>query len=262
MLSRRSNQALRDDDVANDGRHSRSGASTASHETSTAADSGFDAEVRYAPIRPRSQPLYQDLEQDRTLTPVEEQHQFGHPGFASLHQYNNSQGSAIDPQLAPSHGNRVTNQVISKAQRSNSVHSVNGLPGGTTQQSLARAPKRTLTSADGPAGTDGEKKGAKGQGNNQANEKELRELIEKNYHRTLESIARDVRNAERTQKSERAKQLFAMRWCAAHLTNLKINDIDRDVGYESIVDTTRILCLAIACTHTMLKDVATSESTY
>lgn len=63
-----------------------------------------------------------------------------------------------------------------------------------------------------PSGPDVEKKDKKNATTTAANEKELRELLEKNEAKTLDDIARDVRQAERTQKSERAKQLFAMRW--------------------------------------------------
>lgn len=202
-----------DDNVSNDGRRSRSGASTASHETSTAPDSGLDTETKYAPIRPHPPPVTQGLEHNQSTTPTGEQ-PFDHSGFASLHRYNNSQASTIDPLLGPSHSNRANLQPHNPPGHSNSFQATHRLPndGQTTQPT--RAPSRSLGSAGGPsAGTDGEKKERKAQGNNQANEKELRELIEKNYHRSLESIARDVRNAERTQKSEKAKQLFAMRWC-------------------------------------------------
>lgn len=221
MLSRTSLLAQKDDHASNDGRRSRSGASTASHETSTAADSGFDTEVKYAPIPPQPQPMQQDFDQHRTMTPTGDQQHFGHPGFDSLHRYNTSQGSAIDPQLGRSPGNRTTTQSKPEAHRSNSEHSPCGIPGAETQKQLGLVPSRKTASANGPsAATDGEKKERKAQGNNQANEKELRELIEKNYHRTLESIARDVRNAERTQKSEKAKQLFAMRWCVLLFTSV------------------------------------------
>ena len=61
-------------------------------------------------------------------------------------------------------------------------------------------------------GPDPEKKEKKSTSSTAANEKELRELIDNNWHRSLESISKDVRGAEKTQKSEKAKQLFAMRW--------------------------------------------------
>jgi len=62
-----------------------------------------------------------------------------------------------------------------------------------------------------PSGPE-EKKDKKNATTTAANEKELRELLDKNETKSLDDIARDVRQAERTQKSERAKQLFAMRW--------------------------------------------------
>lgn len=64
-----------------------------------------------------------------------------------------------------------------------------------------------------PSGPDmNDRKDKKNATTTAANEKELRELLDKNETKTLDDIARDVRQAERTQKSERAKQLFAMRW--------------------------------------------------
>ena len=70
---------------------------------------------------------------------------------------------------------------------------------------------RSRTGTPALNGTDGEKKDKKSAAF-AANERDLRELLDQNKEKTLEIIAREVRSAERTHKSERAKQLFAMRW--------------------------------------------------
>jgi regulatory factor X len=46
----------------------------------------------------------------------------------------------------------------------------------------------------------------------QTNERELKEMLDKNDHRTLEEVAEEVIATERTSSSEKSKQLFAMLW--------------------------------------------------
>lgn len=45
-----------------------------------------------------------------------------------------------------------------------------------------------------------------------ANDRELRELLSKNTHRSLSDVATEVIATERTSRSEKTKQLFAMLW--------------------------------------------------
>jgi hypothetical protein len=46
----------------------------------------------------------------------------------------------------------------------------------------------------------------------QTNERELKEMLDKNNHRSLEEVADEVIATERTSSSEKSKQLFAMLW--------------------------------------------------
>jgi hypothetical protein len=46
----------------------------------------------------------------------------------------------------------------------------------------------------------------------QANENELKDMIERNVHRSLDEVAGDVVANERTSSAEKSKQLFAMLW--------------------------------------------------
>jgi hypothetical protein len=46
----------------------------------------------------------------------------------------------------------------------------------------------------------------------QSNEKELREALDRNVHRTLKDVAKEVIDTERTSRAEKSKQLFAMLW--------------------------------------------------
>jgi regulatory factor X len=46
----------------------------------------------------------------------------------------------------------------------------------------------------------------------QSNEKELREALNLNIHRSLKDIAKEVSDSERTSRAEKTKQLFAMVW--------------------------------------------------
>lgn len=57
------------------------------------------------------------------------------------------------------------------------------------------------------------KKGKKSGGNGGArDDKELRELITANSHRTLLDVANDILILDRSSKAEKMKQLFAMIW--------------------------------------------------
>jgi len=126
-------------------------------------------------------------------------------GESQMHSFQES--LSYPPHPGSQHGSQQENTFVPLS------NSVNG-------QYYPHAVRATGTPFDGlqqgfPAvatGTDVEKKDKKSATATAANEKELRDLLEKNQHRTLDSIAKDVRNAERTQKSEKAKQLFAMRW--------------------------------------------------
>jgi regulatory factor X, other len=46
----------------------------------------------------------------------------------------------------------------------------------------------------------------------QANENELKDMLERNMHRSLDEVAGDVVANERTSSAEKSKQLFAMLW--------------------------------------------------
>ena len=52
----------------------------------------------------------------------------------------------------------------------------------------------------------------------QSNEKELREALDRNKHRTLKDVAKEVNDTERTSRAEKSKQLFAMIWYVLHTT--------------------------------------------
>jgi regulatory factor X len=57
---------------------------------------------------------------------------------------------------------------------------------------------------------DAKKRG--GAASSQSNEKELRQSLEQNLHRTLKDVAKEVLDSERTSRAEKTKQLFAMLW--------------------------------------------------
>ena len=203
MQYKRSRPALQRNLISENGRQSMSRASTPSRDTTTPQESFFGPDAKYAPIRPQSQQSTQP-DENRMTTPVEG-HLSEHPGMEHIHDYNNSQNSTIDPQLGKLNGDAFRQ---SDSEQRGTQAAVETLI-SAAQQVPSRHGSQAL---DAAAGEKKGKKEKKAVGTTAANEKELRELIENNKHRTLESIARDVRNAERTQKSERFKQLFAMRW--------------------------------------------------
>lgn len=185
-----------------------SGESTASRESSLAPGSQYEGDPRIVLSRPQSQlshvsqahyataPFgpYQQVEGPMSMPP-------------SFHPYATAPGAPMDPAMSFHHTQYV--QVPGDQ--------VNGYYGGVehyhepTPFGAMGYPARTGT-PHLPSGPEMDKKDKKNATTTAANEKELRELLEKNEGKSLDDIARDVRQAERTQKSERAKQLFAMRW--------------------------------------------------
>jgi len=154
------------------------------------------------------------LREQSTVSETDSKHgaqvleEFSSAAAASLQRYNsgNLDGSVEQPseQPGPSHY-----QYPHASVQPNALYA-----GPPSRPSSRQAIPRTRTSTPqlGANGTDGEKEKKKGVSSTAANEMELREMLEKNVGRPLESIAREVRNSERSQKSERAKQLYAMRW--------------------------------------------------
>ena len=59
---------------------------------------------------------------------------------------------------------------------------------------------------------DAQSKAGKGGAASLANDRELRDILTKNQHRNLTDVAAEVIATERTSKSEKTKQLFAMIW--------------------------------------------------
>ncbi|KAI9662043.1 MAG: hypothetical protein M1831_002958 [Alyxoria varia] len=196
--------------------------STTSHDTTNGLDSIPPLEQRYAPIRPRSHPSQESNE--RPISPNKTNHIGDHTGLEQIHQYNNSQNSPFGAHQVP---RRYSSIPVTGLENSN-----NGARAAA--ETLVNAANlnagRRLSQPPTTAGSDREKKDKKNASATAANEKELRELIERNWHRTLESIARDVKNSERTQKSEKAKQLFAMRWLREHCRQDK-ESVRRDRVY-------------------------------
>ncbi|KAI9721338.1 MAG: hypothetical protein M1828_005198 [Chrysothrix sp. TS-e1954] len=198
---------------------STSGGSTASRETSAVQSKLVqNNERRYAPIRPMSQPPTQ-LQSQPPNNQNTLQHAIALPEKSPshdvrryIHDFNRGQQTPLDPEfrtVSPSHTRPGSAPYSHQRHISDQYAGSEGLTDFAPLNGQTANMKRGKTTIPG-AGQ--EKKERKPPSNNATNEKELRELIENNYHRSLDSIAQDVRNAERTQKSEKAKQLFAMRW--------------------------------------------------
>ena len=179
--------------------------STTSHDTTNGFDSVPPLEQRYAPIRPRSHPSQESNE--RPVSPNKTNHIGDHTGLEQVHQYNNSQSFPIDPHQVPRRFSSIP--IAGLESNNNGARTAAETPVNAATLNAGRRISQPPTMP----GSDREKKDKKNASATAANEKELRELIERNWHRSLESISRDVKSSERTQKSEKAKQLFAMRWC-------------------------------------------------
>ncbi|KIW09123.1 uncharacterized protein PV09_00065 [Verruconis gallopava] len=80
---------------------------------------------------------------------------------------------------------------------------------------------------------DGKKRG--GAASTQSNEKELREALEKNMHRSLKDVAEEVQASERTSRAEKTKQLFAMLWLQSSCETAKTS-VPRSRVYASYAD--------------------------
>lgn len=179
-----------------------SGASTASRASSTTPD------VTYA-----TNPQFARLREQSTVSETDSKHgahvleEFSATA-ASLQRYNSNHGLSPDAPLNAQTSANYPYPPHASIQPNATYNAPPSRP--SSRQAQPRA--RTSTPQLGATGTDGEKDRKKGISTTAANEMELREMLEKNIGRTLESIAREVRNSERSQKSERAKQLYAMRW--------------------------------------------------
>lgn len=201
-------------------RRSLSGASTASQDSSIAQDQAFELETRrYAPLQPQS-----TLSQAHVGDVVLNSQQYGVIDQSALEQLNryNTQTQphqhAFPPDQQPTHPYHAHNPFAPTVPS----HAAHGMSHGPSPYYIPTASLEAASYNGGrsmesmppttQAGTDVDRRDKKASNTTAANEKELRELLEKNEHRSLDSIARDVRNAERSQKSEKAKQLFAMRW--------------------------------------------------
>ena len=187
------------------GRRSASGASTHSQDSAMTHDFQYQHQARYAPIRPMSQPIGQPQE---GFPVAVQSFETDHSALQHIQHYNTSQDPIPHPQvMAFQHNQQFA--PYDPSLHSNTFHAMSeGLP-ESRPASRQRGP--SVGSVSIPPG-EPDARTKKQASANAANERELRELIEKNSDRTLESIAKDVRGAERTQKAERAKQLFAMRW--------------------------------------------------
>lgn len=166
-------------------------------------------EPRYAPIRPPQQQQQHFVQQrpDHNTIPSPQDRQDS-DGMEALRRYTQSSQPG-NVWIDASEAHRQSLQMDAWAP--DRVGS-EGPPDFPLQM---RGRTKSMSTAGGlGTGTDPEKRDRKSLNSAAANEKELRELIDSNVHRSLESIARDVRSAERTQKSEKAKQLFGMRWYA------------------------------------------------
>jgi len=203
MQSRRTRPQSRNEHLEDHLRRT-SGGSTASRESSLAPGSQYEADPRIVLSRPQSQLSqahyapegfgpYQHVEGSMTIPVQYQQHYPTQPHIGHSMGYPQQYGQIQSEQAAAYYS------PIDQYQETPSF----GVIGHMTRTGTPQLPS-------GPDMND--RKDKKNATTTAANEKELRELLEKNETKTLDDIARDVRQAERTQKSERAKQLFAMRW--------------------------------------------------
>lgn len=185
--------------ISADARRSASGQSTNSRASSVAPDQGFAIHNRFARLR------------DSTISESGSRHGTQaaddlNGNIASLQRFNNSQAGLMD---------------VQHASHPYPFHPpVSAVPDALYNGSISRPSsrqtdvrERTSTPQIGETtGTELEKEKRRGGNTTAANEKELRDMLEKSAGRDLLSIAAEVRSSERSQKSERAKQLYAMRW--------------------------------------------------
>lgn len=179
-----------------------SGASTASRASSSVPDQAYATNPQFARLREQSTVSESDSKHGAHI--LEE---FSSTAAASLQNYNSGFGAAGDSSM--NGGGQIPFRYPSNSVPPNALYNAAPPSRPSSRQAQARAGTSTPQLGNG---TDGEKDKKKGLSTTAANELELREMLDKNVGRPLESIAREVRNSERSQKAERAKQLYAMRW--------------------------------------------------
>lgn len=210
MNARKTRIGLRDGLAHPNTAQSNSGASTASRESSTSRDTPFATTAPPLSVRPPSQHNSHTPHAPSPLTFGPHQPSDDQVDLAQLRHFTASQGNSYAAHDASQSRNLFYN-VDPQDRHSQSEEPPEGDTTMINNDSALDQSVRTTHPAPDP-----DHKGKRPLSTAATNEKELKELIHLNGHRTLESIARDVRNAERTQKSEKAKQLFAMRWYAFH----------------------------------------------
>lgn len=94
------------------------------------------------------------------------------------------------------------------------------------------------------AGPSDEKKKSGGAAATQSNERELREALDLNVHRSLKDIAKEVSDSERTSRAEKTKQLFAMVWYEQSSKIMAIQNINHLIGSIRHAKQQRPRCLA------------------
>lgn len=119
----------------------------------------------------------------------------------------NAQDSFDSQALQMSMGGHIPQHF--QSQDSSQYYQPSQVPYITQQPSVdySYMPPQPPTSA--PADTKAKKTGSQ---SSQTNDKELRELLSANMHRTLSEVAIEVLSTERTPRAEKTKQLFAMLW--------------------------------------------------
>lgn len=156
------------------------------------------------PIRPPSRASTESINAAASLQQATElQHQHSFTGYtneeqALVHQLSNT-GNMVDPSLQ-GFGQQMPNLHMQATHQGYAPLSQN-------YEQLYGGP------VGAPSGAETDEKGKKrGPGATAANDKELRELLRQNESRNLKEVAVDVIANERTSKSEKTKQLFAMLW--------------------------------------------------
>lgn len=199
------NQALARGDSTDTATRPTSGQSTESRATSVAPDQLQAQHPQFARLREQS-----------TVSESDSKH-----GAQVLEEFSSAAAAASLQPLQTynsTHGDAVESSLNGSGYPHTSVQP-DALHNGPSSKPPSRQGKRgkSGTPQPGAVGADGEKKEKKEKKKmnpsiSAANEHELREMLGQNIGRSLNAIAQEVRSSERSQKSERAKQLYAMRW--------------------------------------------------
>lgn len=130
------------------------------------------------------------------------------------HHYQTHHGLPMQAEHPQHYHPQVQNQASMYHSHSMQTYNTNNNISQANQYPIVAQSSSSMANAHQPTPDPEQSKKRTGGGAaaTQSNEKELRESLNSNIHRSLKDVAKEVIDSERTSRAEKTKQLFAMLW--------------------------------------------------